>query len=88
MEFGARVTLTQKYTRVKRGHDKTWEVESCNYTGCIFLGNRVLANGSVYCDYDEGCSFTPHAYIKAVLVCPSKNLSPVYAPLDAVIEEG
>ena len=88
-EYGQVVTIREKYCRRQRRHEKRgtwkcWEIVPYEAANCIFLGTRVLHNGTREYDYEEGYSFHSHESFVAALVSPGQRRNPVYVPLESI----
>lgn len=83
-KFGDKVDITQKYTRAYHGSIREWRRKDYVKTNCIYLGLRLLKNGTVKYDDEEGLYFVPNRNFRAALISPGKNLNPVYVPLSEI----
>lgn len=87
LKFGDPVNITEKYYRSRSGSNhrsRFWKRVPYKKECCIYLGLRLLKNGNVYYEFDEGYYFEPKEHFKATLVSPGENLNPVYVPLDCI----
>jgi len=81
IKYGDKVTITKQYfRRSKCPNIKFWDNKIVLKHG-IFLGYRILRNGTVV---DQGDSFGLNikTTFKAALVSPGENLKPIYVPID------